>query len=269
MAQTMLAGYAPWRLAYNMKLPGTDTMYAVFMAVFGQTAVAIRLGLLLVNTATIFLTVLLGKRLFGRAGGLIAGASYAILSCSQGVLGTMAHATHYVVFFALLAILLLLRADGRMRRLFLSGLVFGLAFLMKQPGIFFGAFGTVYLIWRWKTAGRSVAGGVKELGIFLTGLALPYCLVCFALWRAGVFSRFWFWTFTLARAYATQFPFSARKELFQLIFPGVVGPNLFFMDTRGISAGGGMLESGDSESRAFCCRISVVFDAICFRRRGL
>jgi hypothetical protein len=34
-------------------------------------------------------------------------------------------------------------------QLFLSGLLFGLAFLMKQHGVFFGIFGGVYLFWIW------------------------------------------------------------------------------------------------------------------------
>jgi len=54
IAQTLLGGSAPWQMAYNLKLPGTDLLYAVFMMVFGQTAIAIRVGLLIVNTATIF-----------------------------------------------------------------------------------------------------------------------------------------------------------------------------------------------------------------------
>ncbi len=41
------------------------------MALFGQTAVAIRIVLLLVNLATIFLIALLGKRLFGIDAGLL------------------------------------------------------------------------------------------------------------------------------------------------------------------------------------------------------
>lgn len=36
LARTMLDGYPPWLLAYNLKLPGTDTMYAAIMAVFSR-----------------------------------------------------------------------------------------------------------------------------------------------------------------------------------------------------------------------------------------
>ncbi len=82
-AQAMLAGNPPWKLAYDMKLPGTDALYAIFIGVFGQTAAAIRVGLLIVNTATILLIALLGRRLFGLKAGISAAACYGVLSLSQ------------------------------------------------------------------------------------------------------------------------------------------------------------------------------------------
>src|SRR6202165_2098097 len=46
--QLMLQGIPPYQLAYNMKLPGTYAAYAVMMAVFGQTLVGVRIGMLAV-----------------------------------------------------------------------------------------------------------------------------------------------------------------------------------------------------------------------------
>ncbi len=228
-AQMMLAGNAPWQAAYNMKLPGTDAFYALWLALFGQTAVAIRIGLLLVNAATIILITALGARLFGTAGGAAAGASYGILSLSQSVLGTIAHSTHYVVFFAVLGTLLLLWGELQLAegfsptRIFASGLAFGLAFLMKQPGIFFAAFGALYLAWHYRRGG---AAAIPRLAVFLTGAALPYGLLCLYLWHAGVFARFWFWTVTLAGAYSAQFTLTDRYEYFRDTFPRVVSPQI-------------------------------------------
>src|SRR5580692_10211323 len=49
MGQLMLEGIPPYKLAYNMKLPGTYAAYAAMMAVFGQTTAGIHFGFLLVN----------------------------------------------------------------------------------------------------------------------------------------------------------------------------------------------------------------------------
>jgi 4-amino-4-deoxy-L-arabinose transferase-like glycosyltransferase len=229
MAQTMLQGHPPWQLAYNMKLPGTDAMYALFMAVFGQTAVAIRLGLLLVNTATILLIALFGKRLFGMTGGAVAGASYGILSFSQNVFGTIAHSTHFVVFFAVIASLVLVKPGATEGRLFIAGLIYGLAFLMKQPGICFAVCGALYVAWDSRRHRL-----FKRLAAFGIGVVLPYLLLCLALWKAGVFGRFWFWTVTLSGAYVSQFSLLLRVEYFKLSIGNVVGPNLFLWILAGL-----------------------------------
>ena len=51
--QLILQGIPPYKLAYNMKFPGTYAAYAVIMSIFGQTIIGIHIGLLLINVATI------------------------------------------------------------------------------------------------------------------------------------------------------------------------------------------------------------------------
>src|SRR5213593_2539422 len=93
--QLMLQGIAPYKLAYNMKFPGTYAAYALIMALFGQTIVGIHLGLLLINAATILLIFLLGRRLINSMAGLAAAMTYAVFSVSPSVLGFAAHAEHF------------------------------------------------------------------------------------------------------------------------------------------------------------------------------
>ena len=195
--QLMLEGIPPYKLACNMKLPGTYAAYAAIMAAFGETTVAIHLGLLLVNAGAIVLIFLLGRRLFSVPAGLAACTAYALLSVGAGVLGTQAHATHFVVLAALAGLWLLLRFEDRRqwRVLFTSGALFGIAFVMKQPGIFFGVFAAAYL---------AATRQWRRLPVFLAGAAAPFALTCLLLWRAGVFHRFWFWTFTYASHYGTE-----------------------------------------------------------------
>src|SRR6059058_5341923 len=95
--QLMLQGIPPYKLAYNMKFPGTYAAYAVIMSIFGQTITGIHLGLLLVNAATIALIFFLGRRLLNTTAGVVAAASYAVLSVSPSVQGFAAHATHFVM----------------------------------------------------------------------------------------------------------------------------------------------------------------------------
>src|SRR5450759_2053227 len=204
--QLLLQGIPPYQFAYNMKLPGTYAAYAVIMAVLGQTPQVIHLGLLLVNAATVVLIYFLAARLFGTLAGTVAAATYALLSTHQSTLGFAAHATHFVVLAAIAGLVLLLRADerGKPSMFFCSGLLFGLAFWMKQPGIFLGAFAFLYLLFvHWRRPGTEWARLGKQAGVFLTGCASPFVLTCLLLWRAGVFKNFWLWTFSYARQYSS------------------------------------------------------------------
>src|SRR6266508_6988801 len=114
--QLMLEGVPPYKLAYNMKFPGTYAAYAVIMAIFGQTIAGIHLGLLLVNLATITLIFFLGRRLFSVPAGVAAATAYAVLCMSPSVLGLAAHAEHFVMLPVLGGRRLLLKkTDGRCR----------------------------------------------------------------------------------------------------------------------------------------------------------
>jgi 4-amino-4-deoxy-L-arabinose transferase-like glycosyltransferase len=110
MGQLMLQGIPPYLISYNMKFPGIYAAYALMMFVFGQSVEGIHLGFLVINGATIILVFLLTKHLFDASTGIIASACFAILSMSPTVLGTSAHATHFVLLPALGGILLMLKA---------------------------------------------------------------------------------------------------------------------------------------------------------------
>jgi len=203
--QLILKGIPPYELAYNMKLPGTYYAYAAGMAVFGQTAAGIHLTLLVVNSLTCVFIFLLGRKLSGVTTGMAAVASYAVMSVSPVVLGLAAHATQFVALFAVAGAWLLwkaLAAGGR-RLFFLAGLLFGLAFMMKQPGIVFGVFGLVVMAWDASQKGRLVS---REFALalcnFSAGFWLPFLGFCLTAVVGGDFGRFWFWTFDYASCYA-------------------------------------------------------------------
>ena len=228
--QLMLQGIPPYQLAYNMKLPGTYAAYAAIMAVFGETTRGIHLGLVLVNSVTIVLLYFLGRRLFGQICGVVAAACFALLSLSYSVLGLAAHATHFVTLFGIAASLLLLRAIEKRNTwlCFWSGLLFGLAFLMKQQGVFFGVFGGIVLLRQeLMRQPRDVRRLLARTASFATGMLLPFTLTCVALAAAGVFSRFWFWTFSYARQYATDISLADGWQYLTyrlwLIFPATPG----------------------------------------------
>jgi Dolichyl-phosphate-mannose-protein mannosyltransferase len=222
--QLILQGIPPYKLAYNMKFPGTYAAYAVIMSMFGQTITGIHLGLLLINAATVVLIFFLGRQLFNSTLGLAAAMSYAVLSVSPSVLGFAGHATHFVLLPVLGGTLLLFNSADRqaLGRLFASGLLFGIGLLMKQPAVFFALFGTIYLVSR-DLHRRVRAKKILVRGLtFSAGVILPLGITCLLLWQIGVFERFWFWTIDYARQYGSLVPFSQGQQIFSYSIKEVI-----------------------------------------------
>lgn len=206
-AQLWLQGVPPFVEVYTMKMPGIYAAYAVVLALFGQSPAGIHLGLMLVNAGCTALVYVAARRVANVQISLLAAAIYAFLSVGVGVNGIFAHATHFVVLFALMGLSLLPgpAEDIRLVRLFASGLSFGCAFMMKQHGAPYLVFAGAYLLGFWwfkpEIARFKRATG---MALFSGGVFLPFLVMCFVVWRAGVFDTFWFWTFDYARAYIGQ-----------------------------------------------------------------
>ncbi len=205
MGQLMLQGIPPYKLAYNMKLPGTYAAYAGIMGLFGQTITGIHLGFLCVNLASIALLFLVARNWFGFRGAVVAASSFALLSASPGVLGLQGHATHLVAVFALAGLWQWQRCQKSPSalNLLLAGFLFGLSFLCKQPGLFFCFFGAAMALRDGtRISPPSWPRLMARLGLFSAAVVFPFAAVCLWLWSSGVFSRFWFWTFTYAKVHA-------------------------------------------------------------------
>jgi hypothetical protein len=104
-----------------------------------------------------------------------------------------------------------------------AGVLSGLAVIMKQPGFFFVLFGSVYLLgfdwWR--------GGGIKRTVlrnlVFLCGASLPCIITALALWIAGVFGTFWFWTIQYATQYGERVSARLAIEILSARLPATLG----------------------------------------------
>jgi hypothetical protein len=211
IGQLILQGVPPFKLAYNMKLPGTYLAYAVSMALFGQTIVGVRLGLLFVNAGTTFLLFFLGRRLLGILPALATATSFAFLSLSTEMLGIFGHATHFVLLPATAGLLAFLSAvdSGRVAVFLLSGLFLGFAVLMKQPGAVFPLFALSWLAGtRLASQDRVIRRLLQESIVLSIGAVIPLAATAIVLALLGVFDKFWFWTVQYGREYATALSLS-------------------------------------------------------------
>jgi hypothetical protein len=207
IAQEILRGVPMYVSAYTQKLPGTYLLYALFLSVFGQTITAIHVGLLLTNAVIMALIFLMLRKTHGALAGCIGALVFGVMALSPTVLGFAAHATFFLALCSVAGLYALLHARERDHTpLFLvSGLCFGLAFLMKQSGLFFAPLAVVLLAVDHLTAKprRPARFAIQALALGVGALA-PLLLTAAYYMAIGKFSLFWFWTFKLAGEFAGQ-----------------------------------------------------------------
>ena len=245
--QLMLQGIPPYKLAFNMKFPGTYAIYALIMAIFGETPAGIHFGVTIITTLTALMLYWLGKKMLDQTAGMVAATSYAILAANTALFGLAGHATHFGAFFATAGLCLMWKArqTGRWQMAGASGVMCGMATLTKQHAaiIALWAFG----FFAWEYLRRKTAAEVRHpwsAVAFGAGAALPLGGCCLTLWWAGVFHQFWFWTMDYARQYVSivsisdigsQFWWSIRSmgsEDFLMWLPCLAGLGMIWFDER-------------------------------------
>jgi hypothetical protein len=210
--QLLLQGIPPYQLAWNMKFPGTYFCYAGVLAVFGQSAAAIHIGLILVTSLSAALVFLIGWQLMNAAGGLLAAGLFVLSSALPQAAGLAGHATHFVVLFVCVGTFALLQAEEKKSTgwLLASGLAFGAAILMKQHAVLFALAAAG---WDWAQARQPTRKRALHAGVFAAGIALPLTVTAVVLAVTGVWPRFVFWTIDYARQYVSLSPLSAMPRL--------------------------------------------------------
>ena len=250
IGQLLLRGEPPYGAAYNMKLPGIYAVYAAILAVFGETHRGIHQGLLCANLISMFFVFLLGRRMFGAWSGLAAAVVFAALSISEGLQGPFANAEHFVLVPATAGLWLFVRyldesaEEGKSSTLTSSlmlvgsALLLGTAFIIKQHGIAFPAAAGFLLLASQVARRPGFGAALRRLLLFSVCAALPYGLVCLWMKAAGVFENFWFWTFTYARDYTAERPWSdfARNLRAKSRYVMRVAPFLYALSALGLTA---------------------------------
>jgi hypothetical protein len=245
--QLLLQGIPPYQLAYSMKFPGADVIYALFMALFGQTPAAIHFGVILVTTWTAVMLYWLGKKMLDSLTAMVAATTYAVLATESGMFGMQGHATHFAAFFVTAGLCALekARSDAHWLRAGTTGVLFGMAIVVKQNAAFLAGWAALVLAWdAWRDVQTPLPRRLARLAAAGVGMLLPFGVCCLLLWHAGVFGKFWFWTVDYARQYVAIRPLSSAwaalkfnvgeiaEEDYLLWTLAVAGAGLIWLDDR-------------------------------------
>jgi len=172
---------------------------------------------------------LLGRLLISNVTGIATGISFLLMTLSPSVQGFWANSEHFVILPATGGILLMLMAIERnnTKHLFLSSLLMGTAFLIKQHGILFLLFGVIYVCWSYlRKTPLNVRDFALNVGVFILGALIPFCVIVVLFLVTGNFDRFWLFTFKYAYEYVSMVTLSEGITNFKVVFTTILKSNL-------------------------------------------
>jgi len=193
----------------DSKLPGLYTYYGLFTTLFGYNATGVHVGLFIANVASGICLYLFLKDVYNRTISAIACSLFLWMVTSPNVLGFAAHATQLLTPFVLGGFLLFWKGlqKNKLLLFFLSGLLIGIAFTIKQQSAVFGIL--IALMWWpariWWNKKEGVTIPILEWIALGIGGVLPAACVYLYFLQSGRFDLFYDWTVTQPLNLATSF----------------------------------------------------------------
>jgi len=182
----------------DSKLPGLYTYYGFFTTLFGYDASGVHMGLLVANVVSGICFYVLLKEIFNRYIAGIATSLFLWMIVSPNIFGFAAHATQLLLPFILGGFLLFWKGiqKNKLYLFFLSGLLIGLAFTIKQQSAVFGIL--IAAIWwparmSWNKKENSRLPILEWIMLGVGGL-LPAISVFIYFQMSGHFDLFYEWT---------------------------------------------------------------------------
>ncbi|MFH1238663.1 MAG: glycosyltransferase family 39 protein, partial [bacterium] len=174
-------------------------VYLFIFKIFGRNISDIRLFSFIYALAGIMLLYKLGELLFNKPVGLIASFIFGVISADPARYGFMAKAENFMlaplIGSMLIFYLALTKKDNRL--FFASGLLTGLAFILKQSAVFSGLFIIVFLFIDFfiDRKEENFSGLIKRCLYFITGFVTILLPVVIYFRLNGAWDDFVYWTF--------------------------------------------------------------------------
>lgn len=223
-AWRMVEGDVLYRDIVSMRFPGIFFIYALGMSVFGYTTAGIHLLLLFANLASAAFVWLLGRAWYDLRTACLAASGFLLLSMSSATLGVTANNEHFVVLYALAALVALSYCGKRwLLGALLAGMLMAWTLLVKHHGALLIAYGGL-------TLGMGGLGDASLAGLERLKAVGAYCIGCAAVLLSalvfissqGAFERFTFWTLEYASTYGSSVTLSQAREVLSQILPRIL-----------------------------------------------
>lgn len=195
-----MSGKIPYRDFYEMKPPLLYYLYGAGSFIFGYSDTGLRLFALFLNLATAILIYKISNKLFNKAASVFAASAYLILLMNVGAFGFAMIAEHLVNLFLAAGFLFLINKDWKYNY-FISGLIFGMALMIKQSAVFLTVPAGLYIAHYWWKEKKFF---FKPAFSFSLAYLAVIVLVLVSLKIAGALNEAVYWLRTYPSAYASS-----------------------------------------------------------------
>lgn len=211
MGQSILDGHLPYVELWDIKPPLTFVPFAVFILLFGDSIVGVRIGGAISLAVAAFLAYLISKYLWGRLAGFLSGAmTIVFVSLVPGGQATMAEILALVPLLGALAIAV--RYGNVPKAVFFVGFFISIAALVRLNlaylAVVVGLFILVYQVLVEKRL------PIAQLGLYAVGGVVPIALVCLPY----IWSGYWETLITSAVIAPLQYSVSQNSAVDSLLF---------------------------------------------------
>lgn len=227
----LLEGKTPYVDFYEQKFPGVFYFYGIMVSLFGFTVKGLHMGFMYLNMLTIILIYTAAKKLFNPIAGIIAAATYALVSLTPNLSGFTIQAEHGVALFISLGLLFyaIKRESSKWYWLFLMGLAFGIAFMIKTNGVFVVLWGGGTLILDYLfDKNRNFKSLLINIGIYGAGGISIIAILFLLILIKGSFNEMIFWAYEVPKNYVGKIKFEDGVKYFKYTRDAIVENYKFF-----------------------------------------
>ncbi len=243
----VLDGKIPYKDYFDNKPPGFFYIYALLEMIFGRTVAGLHLAFLFINIINSTFVYFITRKLIGINEAMIATILYTVLSINPFLNGFTIQTEFLVVLFGLGSLLMTIHATTWWRYL-LSGILGGMALMIKQPGIFFVVTVGLFIIIE---KDKTISEKVKNLIIYITGFSIVLVIFALLMVSYGVYDEFVYWLIEFPKNYINTIPFDKGITYFSETFQMMIIGNLLIFILIGIGFLGLILVKLDKSVKIF------------------
>ena len=204
MAQEILRGSVPYKDVIDIKPPAIYYAYAAIMALFGETAEAIRMFTAFYSLLTVCAVFLVTRQVSERKAGLVAALLYGVFSSAPSLHGSSSNSEVFLVLPSTLGIYFLLRAvhEADRRSIFLCGVSCAAAMLVKTVAIPIAALAAIGIL-SLPRSGHAVREKILDFAALISGPVALASLAVGYFFLNGALHDFLYWNVTFALQYSS------------------------------------------------------------------